>query len=217
VRDATGEQLMASLRSPLTGAGLVLSVTLVAIQPPPRRHRVRAPAPDLAPQSFGRYVNANFHVSVLLGGLSLLLCLIVILITGKYHPLPYLAVFYTLLALSGLLFRDTWVAGGDGWLMLLRGREPRAWVRTSQLAYVGLESKYQGEGDYRPHLTLRDDAGRELKTWLSKLPAGAAESVLAGIDQAAQAGLVDPDSPQVSAAVAALHERAGISRAGRGL
>jgi hypothetical protein len=153
---------------------------------------VPAPAPDLAPQSFGRYVNSNFQASVLLGGLSLLLCLIAMLISMKFGALVFVVVFFTLLALSGLLFRDTWVAGGDGWLMLLRGREPRAWVRTSRLAQVSLESKYQGEGDYQPHLTLRDNAGRELKTWLSKLSAEAAVSLLAGIDQSARAGLVDP-------------------------
>jgi hypothetical protein len=203
---------MASLQPPLTGSGLLPSVTVVAVQVPARRHRVRAPAPDLPPQSFGRYVNANFHVSVLLGGLSLLLCLIVILISGKTRALIFVVVFYTLLALSGLLFRDTWIAGGEGWLMLLRGREPRAWVRTSRLSYIGVESKHRGEGDYRPHLTLRDDAGRELKTWLSRLPADAVASLLAGIDLSAQAGLVDPGSPEVSAAVTALHERAETSQ-----
>jgi hypothetical protein len=72
--------------------------------------------------------------------------------------------------------------------MLLRGQEPRGWVRTSRLAHVSLESKHEGEGDYRPHLTLRDDTGRELKTWLSKLPAEAVASLLAGIDESARAG-----------------------------
>jgi hypothetical protein len=198
----------------LTGTGLALSVTVVAGQPPARRHRVPAPAPDLAPQSFGRYVNSNFAVSVLLGGLSMLLCLIVILISRKFGALVFVVVFYTLLALSGLLFRDTWVAGGDGWLMLLKGRQQRGWVRTSRLRYVSLDSKYQGEGDHAPHLTLRDDAGRELKTWLSKLPADAAASLLAGIVESARAGLIDPGSPTVSAAVTALHVRAGTSLAG---
>jgi hypothetical protein len=200
---------MASVQPPLTGAGLLPSVRVVAVQVPARRHRVRAPAPDLPPQSFGRYVNGNFHVSVLLGGLSLLLCLIVILISRKTSALIFVLVFYTLLALSGLLFRDSWVAGGEGWLMLLRGREPRAWVRTSRLSYIGLEFKHQG--DYRPQLTLRDSAGHELKTWLSNLSAEAATSLLAGIDLSAQAGLVDPGSPGVSAAVTALHERAETS------
>lgn len=192
---------------------MVPSVTVVAVQPPPRRHRVPVPAPDLAPQSFGRYVNSNFQVSVLLGGLSLLLCLIAILISGKFHALIFVIVFFTLLALSGLLFRDTWLAGGDGWLMLLRGREPRTWVRTSRLAQVSVASKYQGDGDYAPHLTLRDDAGRELKTWLSRLPTPAALSLLAGIDESARAGLIDPGSAPVSAAVTAIRERAGASLA----
>jgi hypothetical protein len=192
----------------------MLSVGLVAVQPPARRHQVPAPAPDLAPQSFGRYVNGNFQVSVFLGALSLLLTGIISLILMKFRELIFLTVFYTLLALAGLLFRDTWVAGGEGWLMLLRGREPRAWVRTGRLAQVSLDSKYEGEGDFRPHLTLRDDTGRELKVWVWKLPADAAASLVAGIDQSARAGLLDPGSPEVSAAVTALRARAGTSLAG---
>jgi hypothetical protein len=151
---------MTSPQLPLTGAGLVLSVRFVAVQPPARRHQVAAPAPDLAPQSFGRYVNGNFQVSVFLGALSLLTTGIVSLILMRFEELIFLTVFYTLFALGGLLFRDTWVAGGDGWLMLLPGQEPRGWVRTSRLAHVSLESKHEGEGDYRPHLTLRDATGR---------------------------------------------------------
>jgi len=107
-------------------------VAIVAIRLPPRRRRVPAPAPDLAPQSFGRYVNGNFQASVLLGGLSLLLAGTAFLIARKFGGLVFVTVFYGLLALSGLLFRDTWVAGGDGWLVLLRGREQLAWVRTGR-------------------------------------------------------------------------------------
>ena len=69
---------------------------------------------------------------MLLGGLSLLLAGTAFLIARKFGGLVFVTVFYGLLALSGLLFRDTWVAGGDGWLVLLRGREQLAWVRTGR-------------------------------------------------------------------------------------
>lgn len=121
-----------------------------------------------------------------------------------------MTVFYGLLALSGLLFRDTWVAGGDGWLMLLRGRKQLAWVRTGWLAHVSLEPRHPGDSQLQ--LTLRDNDGRELKTWPSKLPAEGAASLLAGIKQSARAGLLDPGSPTASAVVTALHQRAGATR-----
>jgi hypothetical protein len=131
----------------------------VAIRLPPRRRRLPAPAPDLAPQSFGRYVNGNFQASVLLGGLSLLLAGTAFLIARKFGGLVFVTVFYGLLALSGLLFRDTWVAGGDGWLVLLRGREQLAWVRTGRLAHVSLEPRHPGDSQLQ--LVLRDNDGRE--------------------------------------------------------
>jgi hypothetical protein len=181
----------------------------VALRPSPRRRQVPAPAPDLAPQSFGRYVNSNFQASVLLGGLALLIADFAFLIARKFGGLVFVTVFYGLLALSGLLFRDTWVAGGDGWLMVLRGRKQLAWVRTGRLARVSLEPKHPGDSQLQ--LTLRDQEGRELKTWPSKLPAEGAASLLAGIQQSARAGLLDLGSPTVSAAVTALHQRAGVT------
>jgi hypothetical protein len=182
----------------------------VALRPPSRRHQVPAPAPDLAPQSFGRYVNRNFQASALLGGLSLLLTGIAFLVARKFGGLVFVTVFYGLLAMSGLLFRDTWVAGGDGWLMLLRGREQLAWVRTGRLAHVSLEPKHPGDAQLQ--LTLRDNDGSELKTWPSKLPADGAAALLAGIKQSARAGLLDPGSPTASVAVTALRQRAGTTR-----
>jgi hypothetical protein len=185
---------------------------IVAVRPSPRRRQVPAPAPDLAPQSFGRYVNSNFHASVLLGGLSLLIAGIAFLIARKFGGLIFVTVFFGLLALSGLLFRDSWVAGGDGWIMLLRGREQLAWVRTGRLAHVSLEPRHPGDSQLQ--LTLRDNSGRELKTWPSKLPAEGAASLLTGIKQSAWAGLLDPGSPTVSAAVTALRQRAGTTPPG---
>ena len=149
------------------------------------------------------------RASVLLGGLSLLLAGIAFLIARKFGGLIFVTVFYGLLALSGLLFRDTWVAGGEGWLVLLRGRERLAWVRTGRLAYVSLEPKHPGDSQLQ--LALGDSDGRELKTWPSKLPSEAAASLLAGIKQSARAGLPDPGSPTASAAVTALHQRAGTT------
>jgi hypothetical protein len=149
---------------------------------------------------------------VFLGGLSLLIAGIAFLIARKFDGLIFVIVFYVLLALSGLLFRDTWVAGGDGWLVLLRGREQLAWVRTGRLAHVSLEPKHPGDSQLQ--LTLRDNNGRELKTWPSKIPAEGAASLLAGIEQSAQAGLLDLSSPAASAAVTALHQRAGTTRPG---
>jgi len=146
---------------------------------------------------------------VLLGGLSLLLSGIAFLIAGKFGGLVFVTVFYGLLALSGLLFRDTWVTGGDGWLMLLRGREQLAWVRTGRLAHVSLEPKHPGDSQLQ--LTLRDKDGRELKTRPSKLPAEGAASLLAGIKQSAP-GLLDPGSPTASVVMTALHQRAGTTQ-----
>jgi len=117
-------------------------------------------------------------------------------------------VLYSVLAALAVIFPGTWVAGGDGWLMMLRGRQPRAWVRTGRLVHISLESRYEGEGDYAPHLTLRDDEGRELGTWLSKLPAEAAASLLEGIRRSSGAELADLSSAQAQAAVTAIAELA---------
>jgi hypothetical protein len=187
----------------------VLSVPIVAVRPPPRRSRVPAPAPDLATQSFGRYTNTNFGVSLLLGSLSLVLVSIVVLIHRRFGELAFFVVFYGLLALSGLLFRDTWVAGGDGWLMLLRGREQVAWVRTNRLACATLAPRRPG--DVQVLLTLRDTDGRELKIFPSKLPPEGAAALLAGISQSAQDELLDPGSQTSSAVVAALNARVGTT------
>jgi len=116
---------------------------------------------------------------------------------------------------SGMLFlallqtRNPRVAGGDGWLMLLRGRGSAVWVRTDRLVHVSLEPRYAGDGDVEPYLTLRDDQGRELQTWLSKLPAGAAASLLDGIERSAEAALADTGSAAAHAAVIELHKLAG--------
>jgi hypothetical protein len=190
----------------------VLSLTSVAVRPSPRRNRVPVPAPDLAPQSFGRYTNSNFGVSLLLGGLSLLIVGIIVLIHRRFGELVFFVVFYGLLALSGLLFRDRWVAGGEGWLMQLRGREQVAWVRTARLTSVRLEPRRPGDTGLL--LTLRDGDGRELTTSSSNLPADAAASVLAGIKQSALAGLLDLSSPASSAVVTALTQRVGTAPPG---
>jgi len=106
------------------------------------------------------------------------------------------------------IFPDKWLAGGDGWLMLLRGREPLAWVRTTRLTDISVVSRYEGEGDYAPYLTLRDTDGRELRTWLRKLPAEAPAALLEGIGQSSEAGLLDLSSPAVEEVVTLLEARA---------
>jgi hypothetical protein len=118
---------------------------------------------------------------------------------------------FGMLFLALMQTRNPRVAGGDGWLMLLRGRGSPAWVRTDRLVHVSLEPKYAGDGDWEQCLTLRDDEGRELQAWLSKLPAGAAASLLAGIEQSAKATRAGLGSTTAQAAVAALHKRAGAT------
>ncbi len=110
-------------------------------------------------------------------------------------------------AAGGMLWPGTRVAGGDGWLMLLRRRRCQTWVRTGRLVSVSLEFPRSGD-DIRPLLTLRDDEGRELRTPLSALTQGAAASLLAGIGQSAEDSLADLGSPAAQAAVTALHELA---------
>ncbi len=126
----------------------------------------------------------------------------------------FVLVFSGALLLWAMLWPDPWVAGGDGWLMLLRGREPRAWVRTGRLVDIRLEPKYAGEGDWEPYLTLRDNEGRELRTWLSKLPAEAVPSLLAGIGQSAEDSLADLSSATAQALLTALDELAGTGLPG---
>jgi hypothetical protein len=50
-----------------------------------------------------------------------------------------------------------------------------------------------------------------LQAWLSRLPAGAAASLLAGIEQSAKASRADFGSSAAQAAVEALHELAGAT------
>jgi hypothetical protein len=115
-------------------------------------------------------------------------------------------IVYCVAAAFAVVIPRTWVAGGDGWLMLVRGRTPLRWVLTSRLAHVAVHN--QGDGDYQPYLTLRDAEGRELEVWLSKLTAEAAASLLEGIGQSSAAGLTDQSSADVQAAVTALAETA---------
>jgi hypothetical protein len=172
--------------------------------------RVRAPAPDLPPQSFGR--NGTWQLWVLFCAFTALLIegFMVLRWAVVLHGRVELADFLVPLALYGVvasfawMFPSAWVAGGDGWLMLLQGWLGRKWVRTSRLVHVSVESRYEGEGDYASYLTLRDDEGRALGTWLKKLTAEAAASLLAGIRRSSQAELADLNSPAVQAAVAAL-------------
>jgi hypothetical protein len=115
-------------------------------------------------------------------------------------------IVYCVAAAFAVVIPRTWVAGGDGWLMLVRGRTPLRWVLTSRLAHVAVHN--QGDGDYQPYLTLRDDEGRELEVWLSKLTGEAAAALLAGIAESAEAGLADLSSDGVRAALTAVAEQA---------
>jgi hypothetical protein len=172
--------------------------------------RVPAPAPDLPPQSFGRndtwqlWVVFCAFIALLVEGVMVLRWAVVL--HGRFELSDFLVplALYGVVASFAWIFPSTWVAGGDGWLMLLRGWWSQKWVRTSRLVHVGVESKYEGEGDYAPYLTLRDDEGRAVGTWLKKLTADGAASLLAGIRRSAQAELVDLNSPATQAAVAAL-------------
>jgi hypothetical protein len=138
-----------------------------------------------------------------------LLMLVFALIRGRFSPTPFVfpAVLYAVVASFAWMFPDTWVAGGEGWLMLVRGREPKAWVRTGRLTHISVVSKYEGDGDYAPYLTLRDVDGRELKTWLRKLPVAAAASLTAGMGQSSEAGLLDLGSAEAQEAAACLEGR----------
>jgi hypothetical protein len=172
--------------------------------------RVRAPAPDLPPQSFGR--NDTWQLWVVFSAfIALLIEAVMVLrwafvLHGRVERADFLSplALYVVVASFPWIFPSVWVAGGDGWLMLLRGWWGRKWVRTSRLVHVSVESRYEGEGDFASYLTLRDDEGRALGTWLKKLTAEAAASVLAGVRQSSQHKLADLSSPAAQAAVAAL-------------
>jgi hypothetical protein len=142
----------------------------------------------------------------------------VFVLHGRFDDVDFLFPLglYGVVAALAWLIPDTWVAGGDGWLMLLRGRHPLAWVRTSRLVHVSVEPKHRsgdGSGEYEPYLTVRDSEGRELQTWLRKLPRDGAASLLEGIRRSSAAGLADVESAQASAAVAALGARAQVPSA----
>ena len=175
-----------------------------------RSGRVRAPAPDLPPQSFGRNDTWQLWV-VFCAFITLLIESFMVLrwafmLHGRVERADFLfpLALYGAVASFAWIVPSAWVAGGDGWLMLLRGWRGRKWVRTSRLVHVSVESKDEGEGDYASFLTLRDDEGRALGTWLKKLTAEAAASLLAGLRQSSQAKLADLSSPAAQAAVAAL-------------
>lgn len=141
-----------------------------------------------------------------------LLLLVFALIRGRFDTSAFVlpAVLYGVVACFAWIFPETWVAGGDGWLMLLRGREPLAWVRTGGLTHIIVVSKYEGLGDYAPHLTLRDADGRELKAWLRKLPAEGVTSLIEGTGRSSEAGLLDLSSPEAEEVMALLEGRAGM-------
>jgi hypothetical protein len=172
---------------------------------------VPPPAAGLPPQSFGPYLG-GWRTRFVLLVLFVAVEAPAVLISGLAGFSPWsLFVFagFGMLFLALMQAKNPWVAGGTGWLMLLRGRGCLAWVRTGRLVHVSLKPKYAGDGDWEPLLSLRDDEGRELQAWLSKLPAGAAASLLAGIERSAEASLADLGSTTAQAAVAALRNLAG--------
>jgi hypothetical protein len=174
---------------------------------------VPPPAAGLPPQSFGPY-RGGWKARAALFALFVVVQAPAVLISGLagFSPGSWLV-----FAGSGMLFlallqtRNPRVAGGDGWLMLLGGRGSEAWVRTDRLVHVSIEPRYAGDGDWEQSLRLRDDEGRELQVWLSKLPAGAAASLLAGIERSAEAAGADVGSTTARAAVEALYELAGAT------
>jgi len=201
----------------LTGTGQAASVVVVTLERLPKGKAVRAPAAGLPPQSFGRY-DSNWPTWIFLGVVIVALCTIVLAVRGFTLGffVAVLIVCGAGAAAGGMLSPATWVTGGDGWLMLLRGRKCRAWIRTGRLVSVSLEFRRADDNDVRPLLILRDDEGRELRTSLSALTPGAAASLLAGIGQSAEDSLADLGSPAAQAAVTALHElaRAGTAEPG---
>lgn len=167
--------------------------------------RVKAPAPGLPPQSFGE--NTAWLAWEVLCAFALVLVEGIMaarwafVLDGRFVIGDFLfpIVVYRLVAALAWIFPATWMAGADGWLMLLSGCRSRAWVRTSRLVHVGAEST--GEGYQASYLTLRDDEGRELRMPVKKLTAEAAASLLAGVRRSPGADLAGPSS---RAAVAAL-------------
>jgi hypothetical protein len=170
---------------------------------------VRVPAAGLPPRSFaGRAGNWPAWISS--GVVVLALGTIVLAVRGFSLGffIVMLVVCGVLAGVGGTLWPGTRVVGGEGWLMLVRRRRCRAWVRTGQLTLVSLEFPRDSGGDVMPLLTLRDDEGRELKAPLSALTQQAAASLLAGIRQSAEGPLHGLDSQATQAAVTALHELA---------
>jgi hypothetical protein len=172
---------------------------------------VPPPAAGLPPQSFGPY-RGGWKTAIALAAVFAAVEAPAVLISGLAGFSPgSLLVFagFGMLFLALMQTRNPRVAGGDGWLMLLRGRGSAVWVRTDRLVHISLEPRYAGDGDVEPYLRLRDDEGRELGIWLSKLPAGAAACLLDGIGRSAQAALADTGSVAAHAAVMELHKLAG--------
>ena len=182
----------------------------VTVERQPKGKAVQAPVAGLPPQSF-RGHGSNWPAWISVSVVILALCTIVLAIRG--FSLGFFVVVLIVCSVmatgGGMLSPGTRVAGGDGWLMLLRRRRCQAWVRTDRLASVSLEfPREDGSGDVKPLLTLRDDEGRELRTSLSALTQQAAASLLTGIGQSAEDSLADLDSPAAQAAVTALQELA---------
>lgn len=181
----------------------------------PKGEPVPPPTVGLPPQSFGRY---NYPWSSRIVVIAVVLGLPFLLMLQRGFSFLDSFLFETVcgwILMVPLLEREkrAWVAGGDGWLMLLQARKPRSWVRTDRLVSIRLTEAYAGEDEWKPHLALRDDEGREVGTWLSDVPTEAAASLLAGIGRSAEDSLANLGSPATAAAVTALHRLAGDGQA----
>ena len=155
---------------------------------------VAPPAAGLPQQTFGRSASLEWVLLCGAAGAFMEACLGVTAIFTDMPAFAYLFVLAVSAASAAIwpALGPRWVAGGEGWLVLLRYRRPKAWVRTGRLINVGWEFRTEGglEGDLDVvYLLLRDDERRELTMPLKSLTPVAAASLLAGLRQSAGNGL----------------------------
>jgi len=176
------------------------------------RLRVRPPAAGLSPHAFG--FDRNAYSLFGNGGLAAITeaALGVTAIFTSMPLAPYLIVLFVFapLLVIPVISRAWWVAGGNGWLMLMWGRRPQAWVHTRRLTSVQWLFGDLGVNGWIS-LTLRDDEGREMMVPLRHLSRRAAAELLAGIRQSAGNGL-DGTAAPVPDVVTALDGRANCRR-----
>jgi hypothetical protein len=158
--------------------------------------RVAPPAADLAPQAFGRSGSIEWVLWCSAIG-AVIEAFLGVAGVWTYMPAAAYLFVLALFAVIAVLFPALgmrWVAGGDGWLAMMRYRGLQAWVRTGQLVRVQWVSRAEGgeDGDLGvAYLLLHDADGRYLEVPLACLTRRATASLVAGLGQSAGSGL-DP-------------------------